>query len=174
MFTYRKITFFFIIISCLAILGCSETVEKKNFPVFLQQTSKDCGSACLKMITDYYDIDKDLDELKRISSFDQEIGTTLLGLSEALDSLGMENLGVHISYEDLLYDTPLPAIVHWKGNHFVVVYKMSSNKVWVADPAIGTIEYSRDEFSINWLNGIKEKISKLGVALIFEPPLQLN
>lgn len=174
MYDYIKKFSFALIISSLTLLSCIETVEEKDFPIFIQEKATDCGPACLKMITQYYDIDKSLDELKQFSSFDEAIGTSLLGLSEALDSLGMENLGVSITYEDLLYNAPLPAIVHWKGNHFVVVYKISGTKVWVADPAIGAIEYSKDEFTINWLNSIKEKISKQGTALVLEAPSQLN
>jgi ABC-type bacteriocin/lantibiotic exporter with double-glycine peptidase domain len=49
----------------------------------------------------------------------------MLGISEAAEQIGFRTIGVKISFEQLVKDVPFPCIVHWKQNHFVVVYDIS-------------------------------------------------
>ncbi len=107
-------------------------------------------------------------------------GVSLLGISTAAESIGFRTIGVHISFEQLA-EAPLPCIVHWKQNHFVVVYKIQctmnnvqctkgdipKGTVYVADPAQGLIKFSVQEFLSGWLStktGGKDE----GVALLLE------
>lgn len=95
-------------------------------------------------------------------------GVSFLGLSEAADSLGFRTLGVKIPFDLMSENVPLPCIVHWKQKHFIVVYKIKDDKIWAADPAVGLIKYTRDEFVRNWASTvIEEKPS--GLVLIIEP-----
>ena len=95
-------------------------------------------------------------------------GVSFLGLSEAADSLGFRTIGVKISFELLTENVPLPCIVHWRQKHFIVVYKIKNDKIWAADPAIGLIKFTRDEFTANWATTIVEG-KQAGLVLIIEP-----
>jgi len=107
-------------------------------------------------------------------------GVSLLGISTAAESIGFRTIGVHISFEQLA-EAPLPCIVHWKQNHFVVVYKIQctmnnvqctkgdipKGTVYVADPAQGLIKFSVQEFLSGWLS-TKTEGKDEGVALLLE------
>ncbi|WP_299622766.1 cysteine peptidase family C39 domain-containing protein [uncultured Tenacibaculum sp.] len=156
----------------LVIIGCkvnrtSPPILAKEFPIILQENAKDCGPICLAMLCKYYDLNIELDSLKKLSSFDPVEGTTLLGLSEACDSIGIKNLGIRVTYDKILeYDNP--SIAHWDNNHYVVVYKMTKDSTWVADPAVGKIRYSREEFCKSWSKGEGNTSPEEGVMLITE------
>ena len=81
------------------------------------------------------------------------IGTNLLGLLQAAETLGFSAKGVKGSYE-ALPQVPLPAIAHVKTEeglgHFVVLYRIKKEAVVVADPARGIQKLSRDEFCQRW------------------------
>lgn len=95
-------------------------------------------------------------------------GVSFLGLSEAADSLGFRTLGVKIPFEVLNENVPLPCIVHWRQKHFIVVYKIKNEKIWAADPGVGLIKFSREEFVRNWAStNIDNKPA--GLILIIEP-----
>jgi ATP-binding cassette subfamily B protein len=108
-----------------------------------------------------------LETLRKKSYIGKE-GVSFMGLSEAAGSIGFRTTGVRIPFRVLAGNLPLPAIVHWKQKHFVVVYKISGRKVWVADPAAGLIRYTREDFIRNWASTVTEGESS-GLALILEP-----
>lgn len=87
----------------------------------------DCGPTCLKIIAKHYGKNYSLDELRQ-KSFITRQGVSLLGISDAAESIGFKTIGAKISFEKFLNDVPLPCIVHWNQNHFVVVYKIKKNK----------------------------------------------
>jgi len=95
-------------------------------------------------------------------------GVSFLGLSEAADSLGFRTIGVKVPFELLSENVPLPCIVHWRQRHFVVVYKIKNDKIWVADPAVGLIKYSREEFISDWASTVVDG-KQAGLVLIIEP-----
>lgn len=125
-----------------------------SFPFTHQLDAMDCGPACLKMITDYYGRVVSLQKLREKCHISRE-GVSLAGISEAAEGLGLRTMGVKMTYDsnrDLpgLTEFPLPCIVHWEQRHFVVVYKISSKYVWVADPAHGKIRLTKDQFKKSW------------------------
>ena len=126
----------------------------------------DCGPTCLQMVAKYYGRFYSLQQL-RAKSFITREGVSLLGLSDAAEQIGFHSIGVSVSL-DRLASAPLPAIVHWNHHHFVVVYRISRTKVWVADPAKGLLSYSLGEFRMGWLSGHRPEDSG-GVALLLEP-----
>ena len=143
-----------------------------TFPFVKQPDAMDCGPACLKMVAGYYRKNFTLETIRRKCYITRE-GVSFLGLSEAADSLGFRTIGVKIPFEMLAEKAPLPAIVHWRQKHFVVVIKVKNDKVWVADPAIGIMKYSREEFTRNWAGTVSgEKPS--GLVLIIEPTPALD
>ncbi|MDJ0837559.1 MAG: peptidase domain-containing ABC transporter [Acidobacteriota bacterium] len=133
-----------------------------RFPVVRQLDAMDCGPACLKMVCKYYGKTFSLPYL-RDRCFISRTGVSLLGISDAAESLGFRTLSAKVSAETLFEEAPLPAIVHWRQRHFVIVYKTTKKKVYVADPAHGLVTYSKKEFLEGW-----EVDPQGGVALFFE------
>ena len=127
----------------------------------------DCGPTCLQMIAKHYGRNYSLNELRKKAFITRE-GVSLLGISEAAEAIGFRTIGVKISIEKLEEEAPLPCIVHWYQRHFVVVYKIQRDTVFVADPAAGLITYSKEEFSKDWLSA-KNNGRDEGLGLLLEP-----
>ncbi len=138
-----------------------------SFPFYKQLDAMDCGPSCLRMVAKHYGKVFTLQTLREKSFITRE-GVSLLGISDAAESIGFRSLGVSLTYNQLVKEAPLPLIAHWKQNHFIVVYKIRKNKVYVADPAYGYIKYSMSEFLKGWISEKKED-EKTGLALLLEP-----
>jgi len=119
------------------------------------------------MVASHFGRNFSLQTLREKSYLTRE-GVSLMGISEAAESIGFRTLGVTLSFEQLSMEAPLPLIIHWNQNHFIVVYKITRNKIYTADPAFGLINYSKAEFMSNWLSN-KEKGENKGLALLLEP-----
>jgi ATP-binding cassette subfamily B protein len=137
----------------------------KNFPFFHQLERLDCGATCLRMVARYYNRYYSLEFLRELTYMGKQ-GVSLLEISDAAEAIGMQTLAVRVSYERLIKDVPLPCIVHWEEDHFMVVYRANEQQVWIADPAEGKYQLSREEFLAGW--GIEEE-NKEGVVLVLEP-----
>jgi ATP-binding cassette subfamily B protein len=120
-----------------------------KFPIFTQLDGMDCGPTCLRMIAAHHGRKFTLEQLRDLCSIGKS-GVSLLGISEAADRIGLRSLAVEIPFATLRDEVPLPCVAHWDQNHFVVVYKITANRVWVADPAHGTIVYTHAEFIAGW------------------------
>ncbi len=129
----------------------------------------DCGPTCLRMVAKHHGKQYGLQSLRELCRITRE-GVSLAGIADAAEHIGMRSLGVRIGFEKLRADAPLPAVVHWGQNHFVVVYKISRNgrEVYVADPARGKLKYTRAEFESHWASTVHEGEAQ-GVALLLEP-----
>lgn len=138
-----------------------------SFPFVNQTDAIDCGPACLKMVAEFYKISFSLESLRKKCYITGE-SVSFLGLSEAADSLGFRTIGVKIPFEMLNENVPLPCIVQWRQKHFIVVYKIKNDKIWVADPAVRLIKYSKEEFLKSWASTIADG-KKAGLVLIIEP-----
>ncbi len=138
-----------------------------SFPFVKQPDAMDCGPACLKMVAGFYKMGFSLESLRKKCYITRE-GVSFLGLSEAADSLGFRTIGVKISFDMLIENVPLPCIVHWRQKHFIVIYKIKNDKIRVADPALGLISYSREEFVKSWASTITDG-KPAGLVLIIEP-----
>ena len=108
----------------------------------------DCGPSCLAMIAGYYGRHLDRAQLRHLCSLGKE-GVSLLGMSEAAETIGFRTACSRFSFEMLMVDVPLPCIVHWDQNHFVVLYKIrkcQSNRysIYVADPGKGLLIYTQE------------------------------
>ncbi|WP_190810318.1 peptidase domain-containing ABC transporter [Flagellimonas sp. S3867] len=136
---------------------------RTSFPNFKQLDKMDCGPTCLKIISKHYGKEVSLEDLRKSSYIDRE-GVSLAGIKEAGERIGLETFSVLITWEDLLNKAPLPCIVHWEGNHFVVVYRVTKTKVYISDPAKGKYTLSAGEFKKGWLSEENQ-----GVAMLLEP-----
>ena len=100
----------------------------------------------------------------------------MLGISKAAETIGFKTVGGRLSFDTLAFEVPLPCIVHWNQNHFVVVYKIKKHKkgkytVYVADPGKGLVSYTQEEFCEHWVS-TKTNGEEKGVALLLEPTEQ--
>ncbi|MCZ8331333.1 MAG: cysteine peptidase family C39 domain-containing protein, partial [Flavobacterium sp.] len=139
----------------------------KKFPNFKQAESKDCGPTCLKIIAKHYGKNLNIQQLRNLSETTRE-GSNLLNLSEAAEQIGFRTLGVKLSFEKV-NEAPLPCILHWNANHYVVLYKIKKDKIFISDPAFGLLEYSKEEFIKNWIGNNAEEYTEEGIALLVEP-----
>ena len=121
-----------------------------RFPFLKQHDQSDCGAACLGMICKYYKMPIGLNRLRDMSNVSR-YGTSVAALAEAAETLGFVTRGVRTGYEALMR-TDLPAILHWEGNHFVVLYQITKKEVKIADPGVGIRKLSRAEFEKGWTN----------------------
>ena len=102
-------------------------MKLNSFPHYLQLDAMDCGPSCLRMIAKYYGKSYSLQTL-RARSFITREGVSMLGISDAAESIGFRTSGVRISLEQLKKDVPLPCILHWNQNHFVVCYDIKKKR----------------------------------------------
>lgn len=121
-----------------------------GFRFIRQHDSMQCGVACLAMICRSYGPDYSLKYLSSVCTPTSE-GLSLLALKKCAERLGFDVLCGAVSAGQLA-GLPLPCILHWNQNHFVVLYKVSKsgNAFYVADPAKGKIKYSAEEFMEHW------------------------
>ncbi|WP_421751009.1 peptidase domain-containing ABC transporter [Croceimicrobium sp.] len=136
-----------------------------------QRDEKDCGPACLAMISEYYGKAVPLQKLIKLCKTTR-MGSSLLGLSEAAEKMGLGSLGVKITLQKLQEEAPFPAILHWNRNHFVVLYKISGKNedlvFHLADPAHGLIKLNREDFTSAWQQS-GSTTEPEGIALLVEP-----
>jgi ATP-binding cassette subfamily B protein len=139
----------------------------KPFTHYRQLDAMDCGPTCLRMIAKYYGRSYTLQTLRERSFITRE-GVSMLGISDAAVSIGFRTSGVKISIEQLKKDTPLPCILHWNQNHFVVLYKVKGDKFHIADPASTCVTFNEEEFKRCWIS-TKTEEKDTGTALLLEP-----
>ena len=138
----------------------------RSVPHYIQHDAMDCGPTCLRMVAAFYGKRYSLEGLREKSFITRE-GVSMLGISEAAEKIGFRSICVQVGYEKL-QEAPLPCIIHWNQQHFVVVYKLNDKHVWVADPGAGKLKYTKEEFCNCWLSSRKNE-EDTGVALLLEP-----
>ncbi len=126
----------------------------KKYKCILQSSEEDCGAACLATICRHYGRFLSINR-SRTAVGTGQLGTTLLGMRRGAEFLGFNARSVQASQEaiDRIHEVPLPAIIHWKGNHWVVLYGQQGKQYVIADPAIGVQYLSKRELQKDW-NGI--------------------
>lgn len=143
----------------------------KSFTLYTQHDAMDCGPTCLRMVAAFYGKKYPLQYLRE-NCFISRQGVSMLGISEAAEKLGMHTIGLRIPIKRLKEDVPLPCIIHWNQNHFVVLYRIEKSKkgslFHVADPAGSKVTYTEVEFKRCWLSGRNDGEDE-GVTLCLEP-----
>lgn len=141
-----------------------------KFPHYLQPDAMDCGPTCLRIVAKYFGRHYNLETLRQLTWKTRE-GVSLLTISDAAEKIGFRTQGARLTLKSLM-EIPLPAIIHWAQNHFVVLYKIKSGKkrntFYVSDPALGRIQYSEEEFVKLWAS-TKQDGEPAGIALLLEP-----
>jgi ABC-type bacteriocin/lantibiotic exporter with double-glycine peptidase domain len=126
-----------------------------KFQIVLQHSEEDCGAACIATIAKHYGRTLAISRVREAVGTGSR-GTTLLGLSRGAEALGFNVRQVKASTEfiDSLHKAPLPALIHWKGHHWVVLYGQKGKKYVIADPGVGIRYLSRRELIAGWGNGV--------------------
>ena len=126
-----------------------------------------CGVACLEMVCRNYGRQFPISMLSQICHVTSE-GVSMLGISEAANEIGFHSVCVRTTVDNLSL-APLPCILHWNQNHFVVLYKVRKGKrFYIADPGKGLIKYSLDDFKNHWVSTRSGGEDK-GIAMLLEP-----
>ncbi|NEQ34844.1 MAG: peptidase domain-containing ABC transporter [Okeania sp. SIO3I5] len=122
-----------------------------KYPIILQQSEEDCGAACLASIAKYHGRNLTINRIRETIGTNQQ-GTTLLGLKQGADTIGFNARSVKANPGILnkIDQAPLPAIIHWQGYHWVVLYGKQGDKYVIADPAIGIRFLSEKELAEAW------------------------
>jgi ATP-binding cassette subfamily B protein len=143
------------------------SLPKKNFTYYKQLNAMDCGPTCLRMVAKSYGKHYNADTLRQMTGFSRE-GVSMLGISDTAEKIGFRTRGVKINLEQL-EEAPLPAILHWDQNHFVVLTDVKRRRTKIADPGKGIIDYNIKEFLQHWASSKDEYGRHVGVALLLEP-----
>ena len=139
---------------------------RETFPICLQLDSMDCGPTCLRMIAKFYGKSYSLQTLRERCHITRE-GVSMLGISDAAESIGFRTTGVKLTWGQFREEMPLPCIVHWNQKHFVVVYDVDKKGiVTVADPTSGLLKYNAEDFLKCWL---QSENKDYGLAMLLEP-----
>jgi ATP-binding cassette subfamily B protein len=162
----------------------------KPFPHYTQLDRMDCGPTCLRMIAKYYGRSYSLQTLRERSFITRE-GVSMLGISDAAESIGMHTQGVRVTLEQLMQDVQLPCILHWNQNHFVTLYRLTPTlsqgketgkkrmarflrkrernvRFYIADPAGNKYVMNEEEFRKCWVSTKKDG-QDTGTALLLVP-----
>ncbi|MDV3349489.1 peptidase domain-containing ABC transporter [Leptothoe sp. LEGE 181152] len=134
----------------------------QGFPFIEQQSTADCGVACLAMVAQYWGKQISLNVLRELAGTSRE-GTSLKGLVRAAEKVGFETRPVRASL-DRLHEKQHPFVAHWQGDHYVVVYRIQSKRILIADPAKGRKWIQQKEFLEGWT----------GYALLLDPTDRLQ
>lgn len=152
---------------------------KKNFPLYTQLDSMDCGPTCLRMIAQYYGRKYSLQYLRE-QSFITRLGVSMLGISDAAEHIGFRSISARCDVNQLIDEAPLPCILHWNQQHFVVCYGIEKESSWfrnkkeanykfkIADPGGEKFTLTEKEFLKCWIS-TKHKSKDMGTALLLDP-----
>ena len=120
----------------------------RRFPLVYQLDEMDCGAACIAMVTRHFGRAVGIGHIRDAVGVGIE-GTSLLGITEGAKTIGLAARSVKAS-KSRLDEMPLPAVVHFEGNHWVVLHDVDRRRVRIADPAIGSRRMKRAEFENAW------------------------
>lgn len=137
-----------------------------NFPHFFQLEEKDCGPTCLKIIAKSYGKLYSTSELKEFCKVTRS-GVSLQDIISGATQIGFESLPIKATLPKI-QELPLPAILFWRQDHYVVLYKIKKNrkgrKYYISDPSFGKLGLNEEVFSKNWLGNEYN-----GIILLLEP-----
>lgn len=139
-------------------------LKRKKFPFIQQLDSSDCGLACLRIIAKYYGVDIGVRNSAFLDCDRTKQGLSFSELDRISKKLGFESLFIELEFDQIQENVLLPAVFFWNDNHFVVVYKVTHRYVWVSDPSVGRLKYTKDQFTAAW-----KKQKQRGIIQIVKP-----
>jgi HlyB family type I secretion system ABC transporter len=135
---------------------------RRRVPVLLQMNEVECGAACLAMVLSYFGRKTRVDELRTLLEVSRD-GVTAQAIAREARKLGLQVRAFSIEPEDLPH-IPLPAILHWGFNHFVVLERWSPQGAEIVDPALGRVRLTAEAFDEAFT----------GVVLTFAPGMDFE
>lgn len=142
------------------------TVKKnRNRKVkFIHQHDRfDCGLTCIEIICDYYSVNISRDTIDIDNKVNQNF-TSILHIRKYLISIGFNSDAKSLTVEDLNHIN-LPCILHWRQNHYVVLYRIKKGIYYLVDPSAGYLRIQYNDFIQQWIGN---KYQKFGIALVIE------
>lgn len=119
-----------------------------GFKCIRQTDLQSCGPTSALMLCHHYGMPTTIEYVSEAIGL-TNIGASVRDVSDGLQELGFDTVVVKCTPEKL-QKLPLPAILFWRNNHFVVLYRCSGNRFHVADPASGKVKFTPEEFKVNW------------------------
>lgn len=142
-----------------------------KFPFYQQFESNDCGMTCIRMICSFYGNDYPLNQIKSECDI-TKLGITVTDMVVYCEKFGLDCLPIKCEI-DKFDCVPLPMILHWWQNHFVVIYKISrrgkEKYYYIADPSYGKIRLSEQEVLQQWLCD-----NPTGIGILCQPSQHFN
>lgn len=148
----------------------------RKYPFQRQHDTIDCGPSCLKMLSSFYGKKYSLDFFRELCYLNRE-GVSIVNIEDTAKKIGFTTLITSLSLENLIKDCPMPCILHWNQDHFVVLYEIKEKKSGIlnqkikeytfviADPAHGIVEIDLQTFLSYWISFPEDK----GIGLFLEP-----
>ena len=120
------------------------------------------------MIANHFGLNATVGQLETICQSTAE-GVSMKSIKDGAEKLGLECAAAKVTLSQLK-EFPLPAILHWNQNHFVVLRKVIGNgrRYMVADPAKGMVRMNSEEFSRGWLSSTING-EECGIAMFLQP-----
>jgi ABC-type bacteriocin/lantibiotic exporter with double-glycine peptidase domain/CRP-like cAMP-binding protein len=122
--------------------------RRKHVPHVMQVDNSDCGPACLSMLCRKFGHPVPISHLRDVCGTATG-GTSLAGIARGGAAIGLDVQGLKVS-KDRLGEIRLPAIIHVRGEHWVIVDEVRGDRVHVADPALGRSWVDREELLNDW------------------------
>lgn len=117
-----------------------------------QHDITDCGAACLAIIAKQHKLKVSLAKIRQIAGTDKN-GTTALGMIKAAIKIGFNAKAIRAEKKHLTQAIPLPCVAHVIKNdlhHYVVIHHINKDRMIIADPDIGIMKYSSEQFCEIW------------------------
>lgn len=140
-----------------------------KFPFYRQQDSKDSGPTCLRIICKHFGKNFNIQTLRE-KAFATHEGTSINNLSDAAESLGLKTLVTELSLDRFFDNAVFPCVIRWGDDHYIIVYKTTSTKIYVCDPKQGLVTFQLKEFAIQWNAKFPESERKVEALLIEATP----
>lgn len=144
-------------------------MKLKKFPFIQQLDAADCGLTCIRIVSKHYGVNIAVSNQIFIESNLTRQGLLLSELQKVSSKIGYENLFVELDFNKIKDNVILPAIFLWGNNHFIVVYKITKDKVYVSDPGIGRLIYKKEQFLKGWKGN-----SQKGIIFLLKPTKELT
>jgi ATP-binding cassette subfamily B protein len=139
-----------------------------KFRFYRQLDSMDCGPTCLRMVAEHYGKHFSLENLRALTKINRE-GVSLWHISQAANAIGLDTLSLDMTLDDFKKKIPLPCILFWQKKHFVVLYKLTPTKAYIADPGRGKIVLTIAEFTRGWAENSHSVEEERGIVLLLFP-----
>ncbi|WP_426582188.1 peptidase domain-containing ABC transporter [Mucilaginibacter sp. R-33] len=134
------------------------------FQFYKQPDQMDCGPTCLRMVAKHFGRNFKIQTLRQLCEINRE-GVSLLGISDAAEKIGFRSLGAKLNLTDLK-EAEMPCILHWRQNHFVILYLIKHGRYYIADPGSGLVTLSESDFRKSW---VSDQDVNEGIALLLTP-----